>query len=189
MSEMATEYKRRDITVDEYHKMADMGILRPQERVELIEGELIEMAPLGNRHWTRHATIANYLNEMLPGRAFIVPQGSFPLDRHSEPQPDIAVLAPGNYEDGRPHPNELFAFVEVAESSVRFDLGRKARLYASGGIREYLVADIGKNRLTRFTEPADLAYAERREMGYGESFSLVAIPEVPLSADPFLAPR
>ncbi|MBC5799432.1 MAG: Uma2 family endonuclease [Candidatus Eremiobacteraeota bacterium] len=186
---MATEYKRRDITVDEYHRMAEIGIFDPDERVELIDGELIEMAPIGNRHWSRHATIVHYLHDMLGRRAFIVPQGSFPLDRRSEPQPDVAILAPRNYEERRPDPGEMFALIEVAESSIEFDLGRKQRLYASRGIPEYLVVDIGENRLVRFTQPSDVAYGQSRKMGYRDRFSLVAIAEVTLNADPFLAPR
>lgn len=187
---MAIDYKRRDITVEDYHRMADAGIFGPEERVELIDGELIEMAPIGNPHWTRHAIITNYLNGVLGSRAFIVPQGSFPLDRRSEPQPDIAVLAPRDYhERGPDSPDEIFALIEVAQTSINFDLGRKRRLYASRRIREYLVVDIGKNQLFRFTEPSDLVYGVESVLGYGDQFALVAVPEIPLLADPFLRPR
>ncbi len=187
---MAIDYKRRDITVDDYHRMADAGIFGPEERVELIDGELIDMPPIGTPHSARHAIIDHYLAETLGVRAFVVPQGSFPLDRRSEPQPDIAVLAPRDYHGRGPDtPGEIFALIEIAQSSIGFDLGRKQRLYASRGIREYLVIDIGKNRLIRFTEPSDLAYNDERDLGYGDQFALVAGPDVMLLSDPFLAPH
>ncbi len=190
MSEMATEYKRRPFTVEEYHRMAEVGIFGPEERVELIDGELIEMAPIGNRHWALHALIVHYLTAALDDRAFVVPQGSFPLDRRSEPQPDVAILAPRDYyARGLDSPAEIFALVEVADISSAFDLGRKQQLYASRGIRDYLVTDIGRNGLMCFAMPGDLAYAERRELTYGDTFELAALPGIRLDADPFLAPH
>ncbi len=190
MSEMATEYKRRPFTVEEYHRMAEAGIFGPEERVELIDGELIEMTPNGNRHWALHAIIAHYLTLALGDRAFVVPQGSFPLDRRSEPQPDVAILAPRDYyARGLDSRQEILALVEVADTSSVFDLGRKQRLYASRGIRDYLVADIGRNCVIAFSIPGDLAYAERRELTYGDTFELAALPGIRLDADPFLAPH
>ena len=190
MSEMATDYKRRPFTVEEYHRMAEAGIFGPEERVELIEGELIEMAPIGNRHWSLHAVVAQYLGDKLRGRAFVVPQGSFPLDRRSEPQPDIAILAPRDYyARGLEGLEEIFAFVEVSDTSSAFDLGRKQRLYASWGILDYLVSDLGRARLIHFTDPNDLAYGNSRELAYGDTFELTALPGISLTADPFLPPR
>ena len=120
----------------------------------------------------------------------IVPQGSFPLDRNSEPQPDVAILAPRDYfARGLDGLSEIFAFVEVSDTSSAFDLGRKQRLYAARGIRDYLVADLPHERLVRFTAPNDLSFADSRELTYGDTFSLAALPQITLAADPFLPPR
>ncbi len=191
MSDMAIEYKRRDITVDDYHRMADAGIFAPGERVELIDGELIEMPPLGLRHWTRHALINDYLVNSFGARALVVPQGSFPLGRRNEPQPDFAILARVDYaaRGARPTLDEIYAFIEVADTSEAFDRGRKMRMYGAQHVAEYLLLELKRNRLTLFSEPSDVGYAKSSELGYGETFVFAAVPDVTLSADRFLAPR
>src|ERR1700722_5783650 len=94
---MLLEERLRDFTIGEYHRIAEAGILGDDERVELLDGRIVCMPPIGVRHWTRHAAIVKYLNEVLHDRATIVGQGSFPLGTLNEPQPDIAVLAPRDY--------------------------------------------------------------------------------------------
>ena len=191
MNDMAIEYKRRDITVDDYHRMDEAGIFAPDERVELIDGELIEMPPLGMRHWTRHAALTRYLVTMLDDRALVVPQGSFPLGGRDEPQPDFALLAPIDYlaRGARPTLSEIFAFVEVAVTSVAFDGGRKMRMYGAQRVNEYLLVDVAANRVTFFRKPNDAGYAESRELSYGDRFSFAALPDIVLAAEPFLDAR
>ncbi len=100
MSEMAVEIKRRLFTVDEYHRLAEVGVLGERDRIELIDGELIEMAPIGFRHAVRHGRISAYLIEMLRGKAIVLPMSSIPLGTDSEPQPDVAIS-----RTTRPHTN------------------------------------------------------------------------------------
>ncbi len=191
MNDMVAEYKRRDITVDEYHRMADAGIFAPDERVELIDGELVEMPPLGPRHWTRHALITEYLIGSFGRRVLVVPQGSFPLGRRNEPQPDFALLARLDYAARRTPPTlaEIFAFVEVSDSSAAFDRGRKLRMYGAQRVAEYLLVDLTRNRLTLYSVPAQSGYSESRELSYGDRFRFAAIPDVELAADFFLDVR
>jgi Uma2 family endonuclease len=191
MSDMAIEYKRRDITVDDYHRMAAAHIFAPDERVELVDGELIEMPALGLRHWSRHALINDYLVTSFGQRALVVPQGSFPLGRRNEPQPDFAILARSDYgaRGARPTLEEIYAFIEVADSSEAFDRGRKMRMYGTQHVAEYLLLELRRNRLTLFGEPNDVGYAQRRELDYGETFAFAALPDVALDADRFLEPR
>jgi Uma2 family endonuclease len=191
VNDMATEYKRRDITVDEYHRMADAGIFHPDERVELIDGELIEMAPLGLPHWSRHAMLTRYFVTLFGERALVVPQGSFPLGRRNEPQPDFAILANIDYaaRNERPALEEIYAFVEVANTSAAFDRGLKMRMYGLQRVREYLLVDIAHNRLTLFGGSNDVGYADSRELTYGDSFAFTALPDLTLSADEFLDRR
>ncbi len=185
---MAIHYKRRDISVDDYHRMADAGIFGLQERVELIDGELIAMPPVGQRHWTRHAAVNRYLVETLGDRALVVPQGSFPLGERNEPQPDFAILAPADYSD-RPMPAlaEIVAFVELSDTSLSFDRGRKLRMYGGQRVRQYLLADLKRNLLTSYRSPNDVGYGVEQNLRYGDRFSLEALPDLELLADPFFA--
>jgi Uma2 family endonuclease len=185
---MALELQLRPFSVDEYHRMAEAGIIGDRERVELLDGLLIQMPPIGTAHWDRHGRVVDYLATSLRGRARVFGQASIPLEARSEPQPDIVVLAdrPGGYTTPPTH-LEIFAMIELAESSLAQDRGRKLRLYARSGIADYLLVDLAGNVLHHFTNPHELGYTGDRVRGYGESFSLTSIPDVVLSADPFLA--
>jgi Uma2 family endonuclease len=188
MSEMALEFQLRPFNVEEYHRMAETGIIGDRERVELLDGLLIRMPPIGPVHWGRHGHIVEYLIEALRGRARVFGQASIPLETRSEPQPDIVVLAnrPRGYSSA-PSNSEIFAMIELAESSLAQDRGRKLRLYARSGIPDYLLVDLAGNVLHHFTKPHEPGYAGDRVLGYAETFSLSSIPDVALSADPFLA--
>jgi Uma2 family endonuclease len=191
MGDMLLESQLREFTVAEYHRMADNGIIAADERIELLDGRLVRMPPIGQRHWGRHATIVRYLNEVLRDRATIVGQGSFPLGMRSEPQPDMAVLTPRAYDVDRraPTPEEIFAFIELADSSLRTDLGLKRELYARHGIADYLVVDLERDCLLHHADPDGRAYRRCDELKNGGEFVLTSIPDVVLSADPFLNPR
>jgi Uma2 family endonuclease len=187
---MALELQLRPFSVDEYHRMAEAGIIADRERVELLDGLLIQMPPIGPVHWGRHGRIVAYLIGAFRGRAQVFGQASIPLEVRSEPQPDIVVLAdrPGGYTTPPTH-SEILAMIELSESSLAQDRGRKLRLYARSRIPDYLLVDLARNALHHFTGPHELGYTGDRVLGYGESFSLVSIPDVVLGSDPFLAVR
>jgi Uma2 family endonuclease len=177
----------RTFTVDEYHRIAELGIF-DDERVELLDGLIVEMTPIGTRHWRQHARIVGYLNELLKGRALVVGQGSFPLGTHNEPQPDITILAPA-LNEGPPRvaqADEIFACVELADSSLAKDLGPKLRLYGRYGIADYLVVDLKANVLLRFRDPHELGYRACDRLTMNATFSLAKLPGVVLDAKPFL---
>jgi Uma2 family endonuclease len=178
----------RPFTVDEYHRMADAGLFA-DERVELLDGVIVTMSPIGKRQWRRHATIAAYLHEALAGRVLIVPQGSFPLGDRNEPQADIAIVAPhvDESEDIVP-PQDIYAMIELAETSLPIDLGLKLRLYARFGVPDYLVVDLAANVLLHHREPGDFGYRRVERLGTGTTFTLAHVPGIVLHADPFLAP-
>jgi Uma2 family endonuclease len=188
MSDMLFEERIRAFTVGEYHRIAEVGIIADDERVELLDGRIVHMPPIGLRHWTRHATIVAYLNDTLREHAFIVGQGSFPLGLRNEPQPDIAVLSPRDYaRDARgPDPHEIFVVVELADSSLSVDLGPKLRIYARHGIADYLVVDLEGDRLLHHSRPHQLGYDALVTLAYDDGFSLTALPGIALSAGPFL---
>lgn len=190
MSDKAIETKPRKISVSEYHRMVEVGILHDGERLELLDGIIVEMSPLGRRHVALHTRIMRYLTIALGERAAISGKISVPLGELDEPQPDIVVLAPDAAEriDRYPLIDEMYAFIEISDSSLRQDLGEKQDLYARFGIREYLVIDIDGRRLLRFTDPSEGRFERRQELSYGHTFSLRLLPEVTLQATAFLPP-
>ncbi len=189
MSEMAVEIKRRLFTVDEYHRLAEVGVLGERDRIELIDGELIEMAPIGFRHAVRHGRISAYLIEMLRGKAIVLPMSSIPLGTDSEPQPDVAIFpydATAYERRSYPAVTEMLAFVEIADSSLAYDARTKMRLYARHRISDYLLVDLRGNRLVLHRDPTSDGYASVRSLRSGETFELSQLPGTTLEANAFL---
>jgi Uma2 family endonuclease len=170
VSDMALEYELRPFTVDEYHRMAAGGIIDEGERVELIDGFLVEMAPIGVLHWDRHGRVVEYLIGALGQRARVYGRASIPLEHRSEPAPDIVVLAPreSGYSTPPSH-SEILAMIELADSSLRKDRGPKLRLYARSGVPDYLLVDLGANVLYHFAGPYEIGYAKERALNYGDT--------------------
>jgi len=187
----AVEYEQRRFTVDEYHRLVEVGILEEDERVELLDGLLVRMSPISMDHWKSHGRVSRYLIEVLGKRAFVVPGGSFPLGLRDEPQPDIAVLPPKwpDCSDRPQPPDDMLAFIEISDSSLRKDARLKARLYGRARITDYLIVDVNANVVLHHTEPRDDGYASMRRLTAGDRFTLTTIPDVELEAGEFLAPR
>jgi Uma2 family endonuclease len=187
---MAVELKQRPFTVEEYHRLVEVGILEERERVELLDGLLVEMSPIGLRHWERHYAVVRYLSTVLGERAMVCGQASLPLGEHSEPQPDIAVLAPQSYVRlGRPPlPEEILAIVELADSSLATDTGPKRRLYAGFRIADYLVVNLEDDVLLHYVHRGGEDYGAAENLERESTFRLRAFPDVELHADPFLGP-
>jgi len=191
MSDMAAELVPRRFTVDEYHRMADAGIIDSDERTELLDGLIVQMAPIGVPHWTTHMRVVAYLNDALRGRAVVPGQISIPLGEHNEPQPDIAVLADLPYRrmSRSPQPSEIYAMIELAASSLATDTRVKRSLYGRFAIPDYLVVDLGADVLFHFSQPAGGDYPEPRRLGRGDTLTLSALPDIVLRADRFLDER
>ena len=158
----AAELPRRHwLTVDDYYRMAEVGILDPEARVELIDGEIIDMAPPGSLH----AGTVSYLTEVLmravEGRATVLAQNPVRLSQYSEPQPDLALLRRREdfYRERHPRAEDVLLIVEVAASSLRFDRKTKLPLYARHGIPEMWLVDLGGRRLVRYRGPQHGSYA------------------------------
>ena len=191
MSDMVAEYRLHEFTVDQYHRMAEVGIIESDDRVELLDGYIVEMAPIGLAHWTRHAEIVRYLIQTLGEHAKVIGQGSFPLGLRSEPQPDIAILAPRDYAlDGTgPLPHEILAIIELADSSLAKDLGPKRALYARHSIADYLVVDLESDRLLHHADPHELGYSLVTTLKRGDAFFLTELFDIRLEVNPFLRPK
>ena len=172
--------RHRLLTVDDYHKMGEAGILGEDDRVELIEGELIDMAPIGSGHASDVMRLNMLLSTAVAGRAIISPQNPIRLGAHSEPQPDIAVLRYRNdfYEASHPQPADVLLLIEVAETTIRYDREVKIPLYARHGIPEVWLIDLQQERVEIYLQPSSEGYRQILRPGKSERIALSLLPDV-----------
>jgi Uma2 family endonuclease len=177
----------RPISVDEYHRMAEAGILDAEERVELLEGLLVKMPPLGGAHIACHTHLVKYLILQLGDAAQVAGMASLALQPRSEPQPDITIFAPreGMLASKSWTSEDILAVIEIADSSIARDSVAKQRIYARGAIGEYLIVDLKRRALMRFTEPAADGYGHFETLRAGETFVLRTLPHVTLDVARF----
>ncbi len=149
------------LTVDEFYRMADVGLLAADARVELIEGGIVDMAPIGASHAATVNELAKRLILALGDLAIVSIQATLRLSRYSAPQPDLALLRPRSdrYRNDLPTPDDVLLIIEVSDSTLRFDRGAKASLYARHDIREYWIADLIHGNLLVLSDPRDGTYA------------------------------
>ena len=177
------ERARRLFTREEYHCMGEAGILKPTERVELIRGEIIEMWPIGRRHYA----FVNNLNQLLvlglAGRAIVSVQNPVALDDDTEPEPDLAILRRRvvPYKESDAVAEDVLLLIEVGETSLANDRGTKLRLYAESGIPEYWVADAAAEAIEMHRGPGPGGYAETRRLTGDAIVSPQAFPDLTLS--------
>ena len=158
---------RRALTVAEYHRMGEVGILTERDRVELIEGELIAMSPIGSEH----AGTVNALNRLLVQavgeRGVVAVQNPVRLDDLSEPQPDFAVLKPraDDYRRATPRSADVLLIVEVADTSLAYDRDVKRSLYARHGVPEFWIVNLAANEVEVCRAPTGDQYASVSHVG------------------------
>ena len=177
----------RRFTVDEYLALGAAGILAKEERVELLDGEIICMAPIGNRHLNSVDWSGDLIRESIGRRAMVRVQGSIQLDDATMPEPDIAVIRRRSVNDIAPVlPSDVYLLVEVADSSLEFDLGEKLARYAAAGIPEVWVANLRAGELVVNTEPEGSAYTNVRVIPLDGRVSPQAFPDVVLELADFI---
>ena len=177
----------RRFTVDEYLALGAAGILAKEERVELLDGEIICMAPIGNRHMNSVDWVADLMRESIGRRAMVRVQGSIQLNDATMPEPDIAVIRRRSVNDIAPVlPSDVYLVVEVADSSLEFDLGEKLARYAAAGIPEVWVANLRAGELVVNTEPERGVYTNVRVITMGGRVSPQAFPDVALELADFI---
>lgn len=171
---------KRLFTRDEYYAMAEAGILKPEDRVELIEGEIYRMTPIGNRH----ALCVTLLNDRLSVLAVreqlsVSPQNPVHLNDFSEPQPDLALIERRQIGLSRSHPSpgEIYLVIEVAESSLDYDQRRKVPLYARNGVPEVWVVDLTRHLIEVHREPARDGYRSVQRLHQGDRIAPQAFPD------------
>lgn len=153
--------KRHRLNVEQYHRMGEAGVFEPDARVELIEGEVIDMAPIGSRHFSMVGRLTRLLVEATGAHAFVSVQQSLRLDPFNEPQPDIAVLKSRDdfYAASLPTGFDALLVIEVADTTLAFDLRTKARLYATHGVPVYWVVDLPAGLMHVHSAPHGDAYS------------------------------
>lgn len=177
---------RRRFNVDEYYRMAEVGILGTDERVELIEGEIIEMAAIGSKHAGCVRRLTRFLVRAVGDRGLVSVQSPVRLSDLSEPEPDAAVLRPrqDDYSERHPGPSDVLLVIEVADATVAYDREEKALLYALAGITEYWLLNIQADEVEVYRRPSPDGYRDVRKHGRSGVLHPVASPglEVPVAA-------
>ena len=189
---MVTAVAARRFTVDEFQRMAAAGVFREDDRLELLDGEIIQMNPVGRRHVATVNRLTRLFARVVGDRALISVQNPIVLDPLAEPQPDMVLLRPreDDYEGALPAGTDTYLVVEVSDTTLRYDTTRKVRAYARGGIEVVWVVALGKtparDRVLVFEDPARGAYCSRREVRRGEMLPIPGLDDVSIAVSDFL---
>jgi Uma2 family endonuclease len=180
--------KRRPISVRDYHLMYEAGMFGPDERVELIRGELISVPPMGTPHQSAINRVNRLLTERFNGRAVVQVQCPVIVSDDSEPEPEFALLRwdPTGYEGGKPQPADTYLLVEVSASSRAFDRRVKVPLYAETGIPEVWIVDVVDSILRVYRNLKDGRYSTTVVLRRGDTVACAAFPDDPLAVDQIL---
>lgn len=175
---MAVEVTRRRFTADEYQEMGRAGILREGDRVELIDGEVLAMSPIGPSHNGTVNRLTRLFFQRTGDTATVQVGGAVRLDSYSEPQPDLVLLKARAdfYVSALPGPADVLLAIEVAQSSLAYDRGVKSSLYARRGIAEYWIVDLNGGEVIRHTEPVDGRYQRVAAVPHDHEFVPSLLP-------------
>ena len=186
---MAAQLVIHRFTVKDYHRMAEAGIFQEDDRVELLEGEIVEIPPIGPGHASGVNRLLNsFLSLQGERKAIVSIQNPIHLGGHSEPQPDVALLNPHPdfYSQSHPAPQDVLLVVEVMESSADYDREVKVPLYARFGIRETWLVDLDARLIEVYRNPTPQGYQLVQRFQPGQQVSPQAFPELPLAVDDIL---
>lgn len=180
---MTIRVTRHHFTVDDYTLMRQAGILTEDDRVELLDGEIYVMSPIG----PLHVGVVNKLNRLLTGavgkNGIISIQNPIRLSDSSEPQPDIAILSPRDdfYSSALATPDDVFLIIEIADSSLEYDRDEKLPRYARAGISEVWIIDVQKRVVEQYTQPLQDEYTQLHKVLLGNSITAMTLPVVQIN--------
>jgi Uma2 family endonuclease len=178
ISTSITTYK---FSVDEYHRMAQAGIFHEDDHVELIEGEIVRMAPIGSRHIGVVNSLTRAFSTLLTnGRAVVSVQNPVIVADATEPEPDLVLLrfVEDNYRSRKPEARDILLLIEVADTSLDFDRLTKIPLYAGAGIAEVWLVDLTDNQIEVYSAPAGGAFSGEQIYARGATLSPLAFPDL-----------
>ena len=185
---MAVEIERRLFTVDEYHRLIDTGIFHEDERIELINGELVRMAPIGHTHGGQVKRLNRTWGRLLGDRAIVSVQDPVTLPDFAEPQPDIMLLRPreDDYARSNPTAGDVLLIVEVADSSLVYDQQVKGLMFAQAGIADYWIVNLTAGQLLVYREPTPTGYGSVQTLGKGDTVTPLAFPDLTIQVSDLL---
>ena len=185
---MAMPRAAHRFTVDEYHRMGQAGVFHEDDRVELIDGQVVEMTPIGPEHAGCVAALTRLLSYLVGDQAVVWVQNPVSLSEWAEPQPDVAVLAPrpDGYRTAHPSPGDILLLIEVAASSWEHDRDVKVPLYAAAGVPEVWLVDLAGDAIAVYRDPGPAGYATLRIARRGVTLRALQLPNVALLVDDIL---
>jgi Uma2 family endonuclease len=185
---MALAVTRRRFTADEFQQMGRAGILRRDDRVELVDGEVVTRVTAGPRHAAVVARLTHHFVACSAGAAIVRTQLPIRLNLFNQPEPDLAVVRRRDdfYAAAHPEPADVVLLVEVADSSIDYDRTAKAELYARLGVAEYWIVDLNDDLVTCGSDPSAGRYRTVRAAGRGDVLAPLALPSCAVPVDAVL---
>jgi len=187
----SSSFLLRPWTVDEYYQMAKTGILQPDEKVELIAGQIIRnMTPQGSFHAAAITRTNRLLNQPVQPRFLVRLQLPIQLDNRSEPEPDLALVKsdPFDYDDHHPKAEDVYLIIEIADSTLKTDLTLKKQVYAEAKIPDYWVLDLAKRQLYVYRQPTEEGYQEEQILSEQHSIAPLSFPDFRVKVGEMLKP-
>ena len=185
---MSTQLEPRRFNVTEYYQMAAAGILTPDDRVELIEGEIIKMSPIGNPHAACVARLVRLFSQLVEDNAIVWVQNPVRLSDFNEPVPDLALLKPRTdyYAARHPMPEDVLLLIEVADTSLLKDRNVKIPLYARSGVSEVWLVNLPNEVIEGYSEILNGQYSKSVEFKRGEIVVSSCFEKCSLAVDDIL---
>ncbi|MDQ2787024.1 MAG: Uma2 family endonuclease [Chloroflexota bacterium] len=185
---MALPMPHDRFTVAEYERMIAGGILTEDDRVELIEGEIIAMSPVGSRHFECVTNLLELIIGRKPDTVRVTMQNPIRLLDESEPEPDLTIMRAKRYWRRIPTVADVLIVIEVSDSTRNYDYGTKMPLYARAGVPELWIVDLMTDRVERYTEPDMSTYQQIHHFERGSIIESAAVPELAIPVDSILEP-
>lgn len=170
---MAVQMERRLFNADELPKLIESGILHEDERIELIDGDLVKMSPIGEKHAKILRRLLRILPKLLEDKYLLDAQNPVRLSDFNQPQPDITVLRwrEDDYADGHPTADAVLLIIEISDTSLAFDQEIKLPRYAAAGVPEVWIIDINRNKVEQYTNPQHDYYQMHLTLSVGDTLS------------------
>lgn len=185
---MSVEIARRHFSVAEYYRMAEAGVFTEDDRVELIEGEVVETSPIGSRHAACVGRLTEFFSRLVSDHSIVWVQNPVQINDYSEPVPDVTLLKRRDdfYARANPRAADVFLLVEVADSTLAYDRDVKVALYARAGVPEVWLVNLPEETIEVYTRPREGAYRETRVVERGEALASQSLPNLTVEADAVL---
>jgi Uma2 family endonuclease len=188
---MRLETAKKLFTVNDYYRMAEAGIIGPAERVELIDGEIFEMSPIGSRHVGCVNRATHLFTTTFGNRVVVSVQHPLQLSKYTEPEPDVVLLKPrpDHYAGKKALAEDALLIIEVSDTTLAFDRLKKLPRYAEAGVPEVWIENLGDDTLLVYRDPSGSAYRTQLVLHCGDSVSILGLSDTSFSVDELLVRR